>query len=363
MGAFLPRSGLAEFIRQRRLWEKRTAAFRAGPGTQPSGGGPSALREDHAFGSNPGRLRMLSYVPAGAPRPGLVVVLHGCTQPAAAYAQGTGWLALAERQGFALLAPEQRRENNAGACFNWFLRTDTRRGHGEALSIRQMVEELSARQDLDRSRIFVTGLSAGGAMANVMLATYPELFAGGAIIAGLPYGSARNVQDAFAAMNNPRTDPAERLGERVRAASDHAGSWPRISVWQGERDQTVAPANAAEIVKQWASVHGIDPAAPAATEDGTHARHRAWRDGGGRIAVEEWTIPALGHGVPLAAGKASGEEPGPFLLDAGISSTAHIAAFFGLAPEPKRPQGGTPRPSPDPIRSTIERALRAAGLG
>ena len=92
---------------------------------------------------------------------------------------------LADLHGFAVLFPEQQRANNANLCFNWFVPEDIRRDSGEALSIRQMIEAMVVAHGLDRSRIFVTGLSAGGAMASAMLATYPEIFAGGAIIAGL----------------------------------------------------------------------------------------------------------------------------------------------------------------------------------
>jgi poly(hydroxyalkanoate) depolymerase family esterase len=116
----------------------------------------------------------------------LVVALHGCTQTAADYDHGSGWTRLADRYGFAVLFPEQQRANNPNNCFNWFLPSDTRRSHGEAFSIRQMIERVITDHGVDRRRVFVVGLSAGGAMTSAMLATYPDLFAGGAIIAGLP---------------------------------------------------------------------------------------------------------------------------------------------------------------------------------
>lgn len=142
------------------------------------------------FGSNPGTLACWLYLPSIlAPKTPLVVVLHGCTQNAATYDHGSGWSKLAEEKGFAVLFPEQQRANNANLCFNWFEPDDIRRDAGEALSIRQMIRHVVESHGMDPGKIFVTGLSAGGAMANVMPVTYPELFAGGAIIGGLPYGS------------------------------------------------------------------------------------------------------------------------------------------------------------------------------
>jgi poly(hydroxyalkanoate) depolymerase family esterase len=96
----------------------------------------------------------------------------------AGYNHGSGWARLADCHKFALLYPEQQRSNNANLCFNWFMPHDIRRDAGEALSIREMVEALVIRHRIDRERIFVTGLSAGGAMTSVMLATYPDVFAG-----------------------------------------------------------------------------------------------------------------------------------------------------------------------------------------
>src|SRR5205085_5815523 len=140
-------------------------------------------------GTNPGAVRMFAYVPNNLARaPALVVVLHGCTQSAASYDLGAGWSKLAERCGFVVLLPEQTSANNPKTCFNWFLPGDTVRGRGEALSIRQMIEKTIGAHGIDRTRVFITGLSAGGAMTAAMLATYPEVFAAGAIIAGLPYG-------------------------------------------------------------------------------------------------------------------------------------------------------------------------------
>src|SRR5260221_5550537 len=214
------------------------------------------LTEVYEFGSNPGALRMFKYVPA-RPKSALVVVLHGCKQTAANYDLGAGWSTLADRYGFVLLLPQQQVSNNPNTCFNWFLPGDTARGKGEALSIRQMVETMIIEHGIDRRRVFVTGLSAGGAMTSVMLATYPEVFAAGAIIAGLPFGVATNVREALNGMFQSPSRPADELGDLVRTASNHKGPWPKLSVWHGSADRTVNPANANEIVKQWLDVHGL----------------------------------------------------------------------------------------------------------
>jgi poly(hydroxyalkanoate) depolymerase family esterase len=192
--------------------------------------GEDRLTDLAHFGSNPGALRARYYVPATlGPRPALVVVLHGCTQTAAAYDHGAGWSHLAERHGFAVLYPEQRRENNPNLCFNWFQPHDTARGSGEAQSIRQMIAALTDAHDIDPGKVFVTGLSAGGAMAASMLATHPEIFAGGAIIAGLPHGAASTVPEAFDRMRGHGLPDATQLQHRLRIASNHAGPWPAIA--------------------------------------------------------------------------------------------------------------------------------------
>jgi poly(hydroxyalkanoate) depolymerase family esterase len=140
---------------------------------------PSRLSPLAKFGANPGALRAYSYIPEGLPEQAPLVVLHGCTQTAAGYDHGAGWSQFADRHRFARLYPEQQRANNANLRFNWFVPEDIGRDCGEALSIAQMVGTMIEIHGLDRRRVFITGLSAGGVMTLVMLATYPELFAGG----------------------------------------------------------------------------------------------------------------------------------------------------------------------------------------
>ena len=292
----------------------------------------SPLVETTGFGPNPGSLRMLSFVPDTLQNsPALVVVLHGCGQTAAGYDLGAGWSTMAKRYGFALLMPEQQSSNNAQGCFNWFNPEDTARDSGEACSIRQMIARMVGDYKINTQRIFVTGLSAGGAMTSVMLATYPEVFAGGAIIAGLPFGVATNVREALNGMYQSSSRPAGELGDLVRSASHHHGPWPKISVWHGSADRTVNPANADEIVKQWLDVHDL-PSAPMSEADVDGYPRQVWWNADGETIVESYTITNMAHGTPL--GLADNDErygaQGAFLIEAGISSSYHIANFFGL---------------------------------
>jgi poly(hydroxyalkanoate) depolymerase family esterase len=282
-------------------------------------------------GPNPGGLLQYRYKPAALP-PGapLLVILHGCGQSAAALDLGAGWSDLAERFGFALLAPEQSMSNNLGTCFNWFQPGDTARGQGEAASIRQMIAETVTDFASDPARIFITGLSAGGGMTSAMLAAYPEVFAAGAIIAGLPYGAASNMHEAMSAMHRAPARSAKDWGDVLREASHHKGAWPRISVWHGDADRTVGISNQDAIVAQWRDVLGLD-AGPVETQLGT-AKVLRWGDGRGPAKLESITVPGMGHGIPIKPGNENDAcgEPAPFILDVGISSSFHIAEFFGL---------------------------------
>ncbi len=342
---------------------------------------PSPLFENRLtdlgpFGSNRGALEAKIHIPEGLmPRAPLVVVLHGCTQTASAYDHGSGWSRLADDYGFAVLFPQQTRSNNANTCFNWFVPGDIRRDQGEAFSIRQMIETVTSRYDIDRSRIFITGLSAGGAMANVMLATHPELFAGGAIIAGLPYGTATTVPEAFDRMRGHGLPGPDGLQTLLRSASPHTGPWPTISVWQGTKDHTVVPANAFAIIEQWRGVHGAEHS-PATERIDRHQRV-VWRDADGREALELYQLRGMGHGTPIDVPSGYGKA-GPYMLDVGISSTQHIARSWGLiASFEKRVNHDSGKSHEPPastfqspyssdkgtgIQQTIEKALRAAGL-
>lgn len=362
---------------------ERLSAMRQGLAPTSIAAAIDRLADMTGFGDNPGALRARTFVPAGiAPGAALVVVLHGCTQTAAAYDAGTGWSTLADRAGFAVAFAEQRRSNNPNLCFNWFQSPDTDRTGGEAESIAQIAEAMIARHGLDRTRIFVTGLSAGGAMTATMLATYPDLFAGGAIIGGLPYGGAPGVSAALERMaGRDRSSPAARV-DAAAQARDHAGRKPTVSIWHGTADPTVVVANMDHLAEQWRGVHGVGEA-PSSVERGDGWERHRWI-ARGRTVVETWRIAGMAHGVPIDPDGAERlGAVGPYMLAAGIDSTAAIARSWDLIPAgvqaPARPaiaatSTATPTGRAIPvaaaarttpahgIQRVIEDALRTAGL-
>jgi poly(hydroxyalkanoate) depolymerase family esterase len=287
----------------------------------------------HSFGTDPGSLRADTYIPENFPTNGpLVVVLHGSSQSAESYNNGSGWSALADECGVALLFPGQRRSNNVIKSFNWFKPGDSHRGDGEPLSIRQMIGQVIDEQAIDPSRVFITGLSSGGAMTSVMLATYPEVFAGGAIIAGLPYRSANTLMQAIYRMKGRGGPSNLKLDALVRAASDATGCWPTISVWHGGNDTTVDSSNADSIVRQWQKIHKVE-GPPTRVEKVDGFPRQVWCNTAGRAVIEEYIIGSMGHGTPIKAGGDEGlGKEDKYMLEVGISSTRHIAEFWGLTP-------------------------------
>ncbi len=256
------------------------------------------------------------YIPASAPlRPhGLVVMLHGCKQDPDDFATGTGMNAVAEAYGLMVAYPGQTGADNASSCWNWFRPSDQRRGAGEPAIIAGITEEIIREFDLDPSRIFVAGLSAGGAMAAVMGETYPDLYAAVGVHSGLACGSASDVVSAFAVM---RGDVGST--SRAKPLSTHH---VRTIVFQGDADATVHPSNAARIVSAATPSDGtVGKESGRATGGRTYER-TVVTDETGRPAVEGWLVNGAGHA--WSGGNADGSYTDP----RGPDAAAEMVRFF-----------------------------------
>ncbi|KQV18659.1 MULTISPECIES: PHB depolymerase family esterase [unclassified Kitasatospora] len=305
----------------------------------------AALTQVTGFGSNPGNLLMYRYVPTGlaSGRP-LVVALHGCTQSAAAFDEETGWTRWAEQWGFALLLPQQQSANNSSSCFNWYQSGDFSRDQGEALSIRQMIDRTRADLDTDAARVYVTGLSAGGAMTAALLADYPDVFAGGGVVAGLPARCATSqTQASVDCMTTGRNLTPQQWGDLVRgSAPSWTGRWPKVSIWHGSSDYVVKSTNLTELMEQWTDANGIGQTPTVSDTVGGYP-HAVYADADGQARVETYSLTGMGHGQPVDPG--SGAEQcgvaGAYLLDVNICASYRIGKFWGL-------DGSSPTPTPSP---------------
>ena len=311
----------------------------------------AALTPVSSFGSNPGNLAMYEYVPAGLPagRP-LVLVLHGCSQTAASM-EAAGWNKLADQFKFTVVYPEQNTANNPVRCFNWAGEYgDTAnlvRGQGENASVISMIDKAIAAHGSDPAKVYIVGFSAGGAMAAVMLATWPEKFAAGAIMSGLPYRCATTVNGAYSCQSPGVTKTAVQWGDLVRAASTYAGTRPRIQIWHGSSDSIVVPANEAELVKQWTNVFGTDDTADETQTIG-NATRTAYKSGS-NVVVEAYKVTGMGHATAVGADVTGTcvSTAGSYFEDKGICATMRAAQFLGLT------GGGSTTPDVAPPTAAI----------
>lgn len=305
----------------------------------------ASLVQVSSFGSNPGNLAMYSYRPDGLPagRP-VVVLLHGCTQNASGYFANSGWRKFADQWGFALILPQTSSANQTYSCFTWYENGDISRGQGEAASIRNMVAYAVNNQAADPNRIYVSGLSAGGAMTAVMLATYPDVFKAGSIGAGIPYKCATSMAGTSACQYTGVDKSPADWGNLVRGAhSGYSGPYPRVAVWHGTSDSTVVPANATELRDQWTNVRGVSqtPTSRQTLPGGTALEVYGNND------VRVYRVSGMGHGLPVDPGTATDQcgATAAYFLDY-ICSAYHDAVFFGLSGATPPPPPSSPTPSP-----------------
>jgi poly(hydroxyalkanoate) depolymerase family esterase len=262
------------------------------------------------------------YVPSGytGQEVMLVVMLHGCTQNPDDFATGTLMNALAEEHTFLVAYPAQTRGANTSGCWNWFKAADQRRGEGEPSIIAGITAEVLGEYNVSPGKVYVAGMSAGGAMAAVLGATYPDLYAAVGVHSGLAPGAARDLPSAFAAMQN---------GGPAAPGTGSSRSVPLI-LFHGDRDTTVNPRNADHLLAHASAGTraGADGQPPLATvrqgkvADGHSYTRATHRDADGRAIVERWTVHGLGHA--WSGGSALGSYTDP----KGPGASAALVRFF-----------------------------------
>lgn len=298
------------------------------------------------FGENPGNLRLNTYIPENIPKNlPLVVVLHGCTQSANSCAEQTGWVKLAEQHKFCLLFPEQIMLNNVENCFNWFRKADQGKDKGEPASIMSMINYMKQNYSIDSTRIFITGLSAGGAMSVIMMAIFPKVFNKGAVLSGGPYKSATSVFNAYYTMLGLRLRSPEKWGNLVRKENpDYKGKYPEIVVFHGTRDLVNNYNNSTQLIKQWTNLHNTDCKVDKkilALNGNDKISKFSFRNAENKDVAVFYKFKKTGHTLPIDTGSCpnQGGRTGMFASDKDFHSTYEIADFFEILKVPYQIQG------------------------
>jgi poly(hydroxyalkanoate) depolymerase family esterase len=284
-----------------------SAAELAGPGQWLAG----------TYASSAGSRDYKLYIPSGYHGQALplVVMLHGCTQSPEDFAVGTAMNAVAEAEGFLVVYPAQVPAANASKCWNWFHAAHQQRDGGEPALIAGITRQVITQYHLDSNRVYVAGLSAGGAMAAILGATYPDLFAAVGVHSGLAPGCAKDLPSGLQAM---------RQGGPTRAARAGHLHFPPLIVFHGDADATVHPSNAEHLIQQWAAGGSLTPAAVQQGQvPGGRAYTRAtYYDANNQPVLESWTIHGAGHAW------SGGQTRGSYTDPTGPDASRELARFF-----------------------------------
>jgi len=290
------------------------------PEVMPSSTHTGGQFVDATYSTTAGTRAYKLYIPSGYTGQAvpLVVMLHGCTQRPVDFAAGTRMNVLAEGETFLVAYPEQAPAANGSKCWNWFQESDQQRDGGEPSLIAGITKQIMSQYQVDESRVYVAGMSAGGAMAVVMAATYPDLYAAVGVHSGLAYGAAHDLPSAFAAMQQGTVYYARHLREIIPLIAFH-----------GDGDAMVAPANADSLLDQWlqAASDGLGSRPDVKVEQGQvasgHAYSRCiYHDADGRALMEQWTVHQASHA--WSGGSPSGSYTDP----QGPDASMEMVRFF-----------------------------------
>ena len=275
--------------------------------------GPSGqfISGSHTEGSAGSREYKLYIPPASFAEPlPLVVMLHGCTQNPDDFAAGTGMNDAALKRGFYVLYPAQTQHANSSRCWNWFKHNHQKRGRGEPALLAGMTKDVMARYNIDPQRVYVAGLSAGGAMAAILGDAYPDLFAAVGVHSGLATGSATNVQTALSVMQTGAAPTAARTTPS-----------PPTIVFHGDKDATVNPVNGEQVLTASAGAHTPETKR-AKSANGRDYTQRSYKESGGRVVAEHWAVHGAGHAW------SGGSARGSYTDGSGPDATKEMLRFF-----------------------------------
>ncbi len=299
------------------------------------------LNQIHYFGSNPGNLKLMFYDPGNInEKAPLVVVLHGCSQTAESCAEQSGWNKLAKLHQFYVLYPEQSILNNIENCFNWYRAADQNRDKGEPASIMQMIQLLKKEKNIDSTRIYIIGLSAGGAMSSIMMAVFPEVFDKGGVMAGGPYKSAESIIKAGPSMLGMITKTAEKWGDLIRKQNpNYSGPYPELVVFHGDNDHIVNINNSDQLIKQWINIHHLNIENAERQKQFNNYGNvelTLYKNNQNHEIIRYYKLANIGHALPIDTGKCStqGGKTGVFAINNEFHSTFWAAHFFELIKPP-----------------------------
>ncbi|MCB0476980.1 MAG: PHB depolymerase family esterase [Crocinitomicaceae bacterium] len=296
-----------------------------------------ASNEIMGFGSNPGNLRMFIHVPQqlvnSRVKVPVVLVLHGCSQTAKIVEKQSGWSDLADKYGFIVVYPEQKKVNNPMGCFRWYDYDD--KELDEVKSVYQMLDFTERNYKVDTNRVFIYGLSAGGVMTVHMLIRHPEKFQAGACLAGGPFKMSEDGGMAMLQEMVFMEDQSREEWKRSLKEIDTNQTFPRLILGHGKKDPLVNIQNSFELIDQFSILYHMDALEDSLImnfEGNPLIEKRIYRDQSGEEKIQFYLIENTGHALPVdpGEGEKQGGKTGMFAVDRDFFSTYYIARDFGL---------------------------------